>query len=111
MPYSIFIKDLLFKINELKKYLDYNNIKNIKLLIFKIDTTNIWVSQHLYHNLKDINITIINKKKYIKENDFVVYVDDYIRSYDDYKIKQLFSIKYKLPSYKLYIIASYVMSK
>ena len=61
MSYPKYIKDLLEKIEKLKKYLDKYNIKSIKLVVYNIETTNRWVSQIIYHNLKGINIIIIDK--------------------------------------------------
>ena len=106
ISYPSYIKDLLLKIKTLNTYLKKNNITTIKLFIFQLDSTNRWVSQHLYHNLKDVNIIIINKQNQIKENDFVVYADDYIL--DNELIKRFFNIKkYYLPSYTLYFLTTY----
>jgi hypothetical protein len=106
ISYPTYIKDLLLKIKTLNTYLKKNNITTIKLFIFQLDSTNRWVSQHLYHNLKDVNIIIINKLGNIKENDFVVYADDYIL--DNELIKRFFnSDKYYLPSYTLYFLTTY----
>jgi hypothetical protein len=110
ISYPTYIKDLLLKIDELKKYLIKHNIKTIKLYIENSKTTNRWVSQHLYHNLEGINIIIINKLIYINQNDFVIYADDFI--VNEYDIKSFFNIKKnKLPSYTIYILTSYISNR
>ena len=110
MSYPVFIKDLLEKIEKLQIYLNKHNIKTIKLFISYIETTNRWVSHIIYHNLKDINIIIINKHSYINKDDIVVYADDFI--FNQNRIKFFFNIKKnKLPSYTIYIIASYISNR
>jgi hypothetical protein len=104
ISYQDFYIKFTANIDKLKQYLIEKNITTIKLIIFNIDSSNRWVSQHLYHYLKNINIIIINNTKYIKENDFIVYTDDYIRN--DHIIKKFFNNK--LPLYRLYIIGLYI---
>ena len=102
ISYPEYIKELLEKINKLQLYLNENKIKTVKLFIFKIDTTNRWVSQHLFHHLKKVNIIIINDINHIINNDFVIYADDYIHI----NINELFIDK----KYTLYILTSYINS-